>query len=101
MAEGLHLQVALMRSLDLGGLKERGSDVNSNCELGKARWLEKAMAKQARTRIYGNDAIDGMPELVQEWYHAVGTPMGVGNMAWAKECRSAFLCSAGTLHLEA
>ena len=44
------------------------------------------MAKQARTRIYGNDAIDGMPELVQEWYHAVGTPMGVGNMAWAKEC---------------
>ena len=30
-----------------------------------------AMAKQARTRIYGNDAIDGMPELVQEWYHAV------------------------------
>lgn len=29
------------------------------------------MAKQARTRIYGNDAIDSMPELVQEWYHAV------------------------------
>lgn len=45
-----------------------------------------AMAKQARTRIYGNDAIDSMPELVQEWYHAVGSPMGVGNMAWAKEC---------------
>lgn len=39
-----------------------------------------------RTRIYGNDAIDGMPELVQEWYHAVGTPLGIGNFPWAKEC---------------
>jgi len=40
----------------------------------------------ARTRTHGNDIIDSMPELVQEWYHAVGTPMGVGNFAWAKEC---------------
>lgn len=39
-----------------------------------------------RVRTYGNDAIDSMPDLVQDWYHAVGTPMGVGNMAWAKEC---------------
>merc|ERR1712039_155001 len=30
--------------------------------------------------------IDSMPELVQEWYHAVGTPMGLGNFPWAREC---------------
>lgn len=27
-----------------------------------------------------------LKSLCQEWYHAVGTPMGLGNMAWAKEC---------------
>jgi len=39
-----------------------------------------------RTRIYGNDTVDSMPEMVQEWYHAVATPMGIGNFPWAKEC---------------
>ncbi|CAK9081821.1 unnamed protein product [Durusdinium trenchii] len=57
-----------------------------NSPASSNRAFAGAMAKQARTRIYGNDAIDSMPELVQEWYHAVGTPMGLGNMAWAKEC---------------
>mmetsp|Transcript_114007 Transcript_114007/g.243135 ORF Transcript_114007/g.243135 Transcript_114007/m.243135 type:complete len:231 (-) Transcript_114007:23-715(-) len=45
-----------------------------------------AKVNYPRTRVYGNDAIDSMPELVQEWYHAVGTPMGLGNFPWAKEC---------------
>jgi len=27
-----------------------------------------------------------MPDLVQEWYHAIGTPVGIGNFAWAKDC---------------
>jgi len=39
-----------------------------------------------RTRIYGNDTIDNLPDLVQEWYHAIGTPQGLGNFPWAKEC---------------
>ena len=29
---------------------------------------------------------DSLPELVQEFYHAVGTPLGIGNFEWAKEC---------------
>eukprot|EP00448_Togula_jolla_P038292 CAMPEP_0170622630 /NCGR_PEP_ID=MMETSP0224-20130122/29237_1 /TAXON_ID=285029 /ORGANISM="Togula jolla, Strain CCCM 725" /LENGTH=210 /DNA_ID=CAMNT_0010948969 /DNA_START=93 /DNA_END=725 /DNA_ORIENTATION=- len=36
--------------------------------------------------MHGNDTVDAMPELVQEWYHAIGTPHGVGNLPWAKEC---------------
>lgn len=39
-----------------------------------------------RTRLYGNNDVEGMPELVQQWYHAVSTPLGVGNMPWAMEC---------------
>lgn len=66
--------------------KASGQISMSKRRLGHRPWARRGMAKQARTRIYGNDAIDSMPELVQEWYHAVGTPMGVGNMAWAKEC---------------
>mmetsp|Transcript_15367 Transcript_15367/g.40797 ORF Transcript_15367/g.40797 Transcript_15367/m.40797 type:complete len:220 (+) Transcript_15367:102-761(+) len=44
-----------------------------------------AKTNYPRIRLYGNDAIDSMPELVQDWYHAVGTPMGLGNFPWAKE----------------
>eukprot|EP00927_Polykrikos_kofoidii_P058128 TRINITY_DN52471_c0_g1_i1.p1 TRINITY_DN52471_c0_g1~~TRINITY_DN52471_c0_g1_i1.p1 ORF type:complete len:227 (+),score=42.80 TRINITY_DN52471_c0_g1_i1:58-738(+) len=40
----------------------------------------------ARLRARGNDAVETLPELVQEWYHAVSTPLGVGNMSWAKDC---------------
>jgi len=39
-----------------------------------------------RTRAMGNAVMDSLPDLVQELYHAVGTPMGVGNFEWAKEC---------------
>eukprot|EP00747_Dinoflagellata_sp_TGD_P089584 gnl/TRDRNA2_/TRDRNA2_164376_c0_seq5.p2 gnl/TRDRNA2_/TRDRNA2_164376_c0~~gnl/TRDRNA2_/TRDRNA2_164376_c0_seq5.p2 ORF type:complete len:222 (+),score=66.68 gnl/TRDRNA2_/TRDRNA2_164376_c0_seq5:63-728(+) len=39
-----------------------------------------------RARTYGNAAIDSLPDLVQEWYHAIGTPFGVGSFDWAKEC---------------
>lgn len=42
--------------------------------------------KVARVRTYGNDIVDSLPPLVQEWYHAVGTPMGIGNIDWAREC---------------
>lgn len=44
------------------------------------------MSKSGRIRVYGNDIIDNLPGLVQEWYHAIGSPMGSGNLAWAKEC---------------
>lgn len=37
-----------------------------NSPASSNRAFAGAMAKQARTRIYGNDAIDSMPELVQE-----------------------------------
>mmetsp|Transcript_107680 Transcript_107680/g.195945 ORF Transcript_107680/g.195945 Transcript_107680/m.195945 type:complete len:222 (+) Transcript_107680:117-782(+) len=39
-----------------------------------------------RTRAHGSAVIDSLPDLVQEFYHAVGTPMGIGNFDWAKEC---------------
>lgn len=28
--------------------------------------------------------MDSLPDLVQEFYHAVGTPVGVGNFEWAE-----------------
>lgn len=34
----------------------------------------------------GNEAVDALTQLVQEWYHAVTTPLGIGNLPWAKEC---------------
>ncbi|CAE7923321.1 unnamed protein product, partial [Symbiodinium sp. KB8] len=73
-----------IEGLRTGALVPGCIDIGACC--GSTGSLYADMAKQARTRIYGNDTIDSMPELVQEWYHAVGTPMGVGNMAWAKEC---------------
>mmetsp|Transcript_10191 Transcript_10191/g.27054 ORF Transcript_10191/g.27054 Transcript_10191/m.27054 type:complete len:174 (-) Transcript_10191:115-636(-) len=39
-----------------------------------------------QTRVHGNDSVDALPEIVQQWYHAVATPLGVGNLTWAREC---------------
>eukprot|EP00929_Paragymnodinium_shiwhaense_P010448 TRINITY_DN11508_c0_g1_i1.p1 TRINITY_DN11508_c0_g1~~TRINITY_DN11508_c0_g1_i1.p1 ORF type:complete len:244 (+),score=62.50 TRINITY_DN11508_c0_g1_i1:65-796(+) len=43
-------------------------------------------ATQQKVRVHGNAAVDALPELVQEWYHAVSTPLGIGNIDWAKDC---------------
>mmetsp|Transcript_25727 Transcript_25727/g.47009 ORF Transcript_25727/g.47009 Transcript_25727/m.47009 type:complete len:218 (+) Transcript_25727:35-688(+) len=47
--------------------------------------LRKA-TNEPRLRKFGNDAIDALPATLQEWYHAIASPLGVGNREWAQEC---------------
>eukprot|EP00928_Gymnodinium_smaydae_P042775 TRINITY_DN28775_c0_g1_i1.p2 TRINITY_DN28775_c0_g1~~TRINITY_DN28775_c0_g1_i1.p2 ORF type:complete len:227 (-),score=53.24 TRINITY_DN28775_c0_g1_i1:147-827(-) len=51
-----------------------------------APWSAGGAGGPPRARSYGNSAVEALPELVQEWYHAVATPLGVGNLPWAKAC---------------
>ena len=42
------------------------------------------MSRKGRVRRYGNDVIDSLPPLLQDWVHAITS----GDLTWAKECAS-------------